>query len=85
MDVGLHPLLGTAGTQVADNSLGSVPAEQLLHALRPGHWFSAHLHTKFAALVPHGGGGATRFLALDKCLPGRNFLQARAPVPWPGL
>ncbi|KAK9834807.1 hypothetical protein WJX81_000122 [Elliptochloris bilobata] len=61
--------------EVQDNSLGSPPAEQLLHLLRPAYWFSAHLHTKFAALVPHDGGGATRFLALDKCLPGRNFLQ----------
>jgi len=67
--------------EIAANSLGSPPGEELLHALRPGHWFSAHLHTKFAALVPHGGGGggATRFLALDKCLPGRGFLQARRP------
>ena len=73
----LHLMLCALAAQVQDNSLGSVAAEQLLHELRPGHWFSAHLHTKFAALVPHGGGRATRFLALDKCLPGRNFLQAR--------
>ena len=72
---------GASAPQVQDNSLGSPPAEQLLHALRPAHWFSAHLHTKFAALVSHGGGGATRFLALDKCLPGRNFLQARPRAP----
>ncbi|KAL5577033.1 hypothetical protein UlMin_018732, partial [Ulmus minor] len=35
-----------------------------------------HLHRKFAAHVQHVGGGPfTNFLVLDKCLPGRNFLQ----------
>ncbi|BFF99596.1 lariat debranching enzyme [Drosophila madeirensis] len=93
--------------------LGSRPLEELLKVVQPSYWFAAHLHCKFAALVPHSGSkapnkvgdgassssssssesedegeGATRgarlppkpvavtkFLALDKCLPRRAFLQ----------
>lgn len=34
--------------------LGSVAARQCLDRLRPPHWFSAHLHTKFGAVLEHG-------------------------------
>lgn len=71
---------------VRTGQLGSPPCEELLHRLKPRYWFSAHLHCKFAAIVPHGPqSGATsgekkeekttKFLALDKVLPGRHFLQ----------
>jgi len=34
------------------------------------------LHCRFPAIIQHGENGpTTKFLALDKCLPGRNFLQ----------
>lgn len=55
--------------------MGSKPCEELLHQLQPRYWFSAHLHCKFAALVPHEKNPPTKFLALDKCLPRRQFLQ----------
>ena len=61
--------------EIETETLGSAPGEQLLHTLQPSYWFSAHLHTKFAAVVGHPSGAITRFLALDKCLPGRDFLQ----------
>lgn len=135
----LLPLhLFVALIQAERGDLGSPANEEILNALQPRYWFSAHLHCKFAAVVPHGqraaapaaagggGGGSgaagapgapgfqlpgvpggvggagggggpgaagaraqgagvetqgqgqqhvTRFLALDKCLPGRQFLQ----------
>jgi lariat debranching enzyme len=37
-----------------DGRLGSIAARQCLDRLRPGHWFSAHLHVKYAAIVRHG-------------------------------
>ncbi|KAL9700669.1 hypothetical protein quinque_004110 [Culex quinquefasciatus] len=60
---------------IEDNKLGSPPCEDLLMTLRPPYWFAAHLHCKFSALVQHDEGESTKFLALDKCLPKRRFLQ----------
>ncbi|MCJ1230841.1 hypothetical protein MMC12_007515, partial [Toensbergia leucococca] len=37
-----------------DGSLGSSAAKYLMDRLRPPHWFSAHLHCKFAAIVDYG-------------------------------
>ena len=64
--------------EIDSNTLGSPPAGELLELIQPTYWFAAHLHTKFPALVPHEGKEEvkfTKFLALDKCLPRRNFLQ----------
>ena len=63
--------------EVEENVLGSKPGEDLLTLLKPRYWFAAHMHVKFSAMVAHDveGEKVTRFLALDKCLPGRDFLQ----------
>ncbi|XP_034576699.1 lariat debranching enzyme isoform X3 [Setaria viridis] len=61
---------------VNNRTLGSKPAAELLNKLKPPYWFSAHLHCRFPAIIQHGENGpTTKFLALDKCFRGRNFLQ----------
>ncbi|EGG19625.1 Debranching enzyme [Cavenderia fasciculata] len=63
--------------------LGSPPNMQILKTLCPRYWFSAHLHVKWGAVYPHPNGPTTetsepkttKFLALDKVLPDRDFLQ----------
>lgn len=62
--------------EIANNKLGSPPCEDLLNTIRPSYWFAAHLHCKFSAVVQHSDPPSlTKFLALDKCLPKRRFLQ----------
>lgn len=94
------------GADIESGQLGSRPLEELLKYIQPTYWFAAHLHCKFAALVPHNNKSSmtsddqkaessndseseeelpptaksasvpvTKFLALDKCLPKRRFLQ----------
>ncbi|KAG8700416.1 hypothetical protein FRC09_005962 [Ceratobasidium sp. 395] len=85
---------------IKKGQLGSPPMMELLRSLRPLHWFSAHMHCRFEAIVNHESdsmpapaesetgpdttqaseqlappGQATRFLALDKCLPGRQYMH----------
>jgi lariat debranching enzyme len=39
--------------EAKDGTLGSVAATTVMERLRPAHWFSAHMHTKFAGLWEH--------------------------------
>ena len=66
---------GGLRADIESNRLGNPGGEQVLRKVKPSFWFSAHLHCKFTAIVPHKDGSFTRFLALDKCLPNRDFLQ----------
>ena len=54
--------------------LGSTVLSQLLNTTKPGVWLSAHLHVKHVAVVGDPN-HPTRFLALDKPTPGRQFMQ----------
>ncbi|XP_011495378.1 PREDICTED: lariat debranching enzyme [Ceratosolen solmsi marchali] len=61
---------------IDNNVLGSPPGMELLKLHYPSHWFAAHLHCKFEAKVTKiNDTKHTKFLALDKCLPRRNFLE----------
>jgi len=44
--------------EVKTNSLGSPPLLELMKEIQPEHWFSAHLHVKFAAVYEHVAGTA---------------------------
>ncbi len=46
-------------TDAYSGKLGSVAAKQCLDRLRPPYWFSAHLHTKYGAILQHDQSGAT--------------------------
>ena len=47
----------------------------LMRQLEPRYLFSAHMHVKYPAIYVHQDKSVTKFLALDKPLPGRGFLQ----------
>lgn len=58
-----------------NGKMGSGPCFYLLTTLRPHNWYAAHMHCRFDANVPHDNNESTRFVALDKCLPNKKFLD----------
>ncbi|TDL18907.1 DBR1-domain-containing protein [Rickenella mellea] len=62
---------------ISSGQLDSPPFMALLKVLKPDWWFAAHHHIRFTASVLHDADDRpeTMFLALDKCLPNRQFLQ----------
>ncbi|CAK56042.1 unnamed protein product (macronuclear) [Paramecium tetraurelia] len=60
---------------IVEGKFGSISHLHLLNKLQPNFWFAGHMHVKFEAQVNHQSKKQTKFLALDKCLPGREFLS----------
>jgi lariat debranching enzyme len=54
-----------------EGKLGNLAAREVVDRLRPGYWFSAHLHVKFAAAMPHDN------VPLQKTVP-----SADQPAEW---
>ncbi|KAI5926005.1 lariat debranching enzyme, C-terminal domain-containing protein [Camillea tinctor] len=57
----VHDLLGKKPhfkSEIASNSLGNPAAAWVMDRLRPAYWFSAHLHTNFAAVKEYDPPGA---------------------------
>ncbi|XP_028416958.1 lariat debranching enzyme-like [Dendronephthya gigantea] len=72
----LYRWKGFLRPEIENDTLGSYAAQEVLKSLQPDFWFSAHLHCRFPAQVTHSQTGkVTNFLALDKCLPRRKYLE----------
>ncbi|GBE60712.1 Ser Thr phosphatase family protein [Babesia ovata] len=59
---------------IQKRKLGNPYTWELLTKLKPRYWFAAHLHVMFEANVRHDVGN-TYFLALDKPIPGRHYID----------
>lgn len=66
--------------EIERGTLNSGACERLLKSLQPRHWFSAHHHIRYSASFVHPSGNTTQFLALDKCLPKRRFLEVHFDI-----
>ncbi|KAI3652048.1 hypothetical protein MP228_003351 [Amoeboaphelidium protococcarum] len=77
--------------EIESCELGSPASQEILRCLKPQYWFAAHMHCRFEVSYPHGEIRAeleseseqrlqsskpvTQFLALDKCLPRRQYME----------
>lgn len=61
--------------EIQTGTLGNPHTMALLKKLKPKYWFAGHMHIKYSAIYTHEDGSVTKFLALDKCVPRRPFLQ----------
>ena len=69
---------GKLGQEIKRGDFGNMKTFEVLQKLKPRLWVAGHMHCYYTATYPHGDSGlVTRFIALDKCLPGRSFLQVR--------
>jgi len=66
---------GQLRREIDSKQLGNPHTMKLLKKLKPKFWFAGHMHVKYPAIYTHEDGSITRFLALDKCIPRRPFLQ----------
>lgn len=67
---------GQLRSEINSKQLGNPHTMKLLRKLKPKFWFAGHMHVKYPAIYRHEDGvSITRFLALDKCIPRRPFLQ----------
>ncbi|CAN8065397.1 unnamed protein product [Agarophyton chilense] len=61
--------------EIENGTFGNPGTTEILDAIQPSFWFAAHMHVKFPAIIEHEKGARTKFLALDKILPRRDFVQ----------
>ncbi|XP_053205206.1 lariat debranching enzyme A-like [Panonychus citri] len=60
---------------IQSGKLGSPMLDALMSHLKPSRWFAAHLHVRYEAHIRFDDGKETKFLALDKPLPRRKYLE----------
>ncbi|KAF0990138.1 hypothetical protein HZS_2280 [Henneguya salminicola] len=61
-------------SDIKQNTLGCPALMDLINELHPPYYFCAHMHVCFPATVAHSD-KITKFLALDKILPRRKFID----------